>query len=198
MPRPCPPWSSSMKMPAQPSSHISLQASSSYFSASASSRIRSGLKRAASISFAVRLMACWSSVKSKFICALPQLRQAEHALGDDVLEDLRGAALNRVGARAEQPVGPRVVPLGGVLAEDVGGQLRERLVDLAPLPLRERALGARHAPLHDLGETAPRVESQELHLDRELRDPLADHRVLVDAALLCELRHVLERHPHAR
>ena len=57
-----------MKMPAQPSSHISFQASSSYAPASASSRTRSGLKRAASSSFAVRLIACWSSVKSKFMC----------------------------------------------------------------------------------------------------------------------------------
>src|SRR6185436_4375145 len=114
--------------------------------------MRSGLKRAASSSFAVRLIACWSSVKSKFMCALPQLRQAEHALGDDVLEDLRGAALDRVGARAEQPVGPGVVPLGRVLPEDFRSQLGERLVDLAPLPLRQRALGARHAALHYLRE----------------------------------------------
>src|SRR3954471_19458324 len=172
MPSPWPPWASSMKKPAEPTSPPSCQASSSYFSASASSRIRSGLKRAASISFAVRLIACWSSVKSKFICGLPQLRQAEHALGDDVLEDLGGAALDRVRARAEQPVGPRVVPLGGVLAEDVGGQLGQRLVDLAPLPLRQRALRARHAALHDLGEPPPRVEPQQLNLDGELRDPL--------------------------
>src|SRR3954452_11133257 len=155
-----------MKMPAQPSSHISLQASSSYFSASASSRIRSGLKRAASISFAVRLMACWSSVKSKFICALPQLRKAEPPLGDDVLEDLGGAALDRVGARAEQPVGPGVVPLGRVLAEDVGGQFGERLVDLAPLPLGQRSLWTGHAALHDLREPAPRVEPHQRDLER--------------------------------
>src|SRR3954454_964466 len=117
MPSPWPPCSSSMKMPAQPSTDSSFQASSSYAPASASSRIRSGLKRAASSSFAVRLMACWSSVKSKFM-ALPQLRQAEHALGDDVLEDLGRATLDRVGARAQQPVGPVGVPGGPVLAQD--------------------------------------------------------------------------------
>src|SRR6266540_2858821 len=134
MPSPWPPFSSSMKMPAQPSSHISFQASSSYRPDSASSRTRSGLKRAASISLAVRLIACWSSVKSKFI-PLPQLRQAEHALGDDVLEDLGRAALDRIGPRAEQLVGPRRVPGSPVLAEDVHGKLGQRLVDLAPLPL---------------------------------------------------------------
>src|SRR3712207_7574989 len=37
----------------------------------------------------------------------PGPRQAEHALGDDVLQDLRGAALDRVAARAQQLVGPR-------------------------------------------------------------------------------------------
>ena len=35
-----------------------------------------------------------------------QLWQAEHALGDDVLEDLGGAALDRVRARAQEAVGP--------------------------------------------------------------------------------------------
>src|SRR5215207_1235085 len=136
MPRPWPPWSSSMKMPAQPSSDISFQASSSWLPASASSRTRSGLKRAASRSLAVRLIACWSSVKSKFM-GLPQLRQAEHPLGDDVLEDLGGAALDRVRAGAQQAVGPGRVPRSAVLTEDVHGQLGERLVDLTPLPLRQ-------------------------------------------------------------
>src|SRR5215210_127434 len=185
-----------MKIPAQPSSAISFQAPSSYLPDSASSRTRSGLKRAASISFAVRLIACWSSVKSKFI-RLPQLRQAEHALGDDVLEDLGGAALNRVRERAQQAVGPGRITGRAVLAEDVHGQLGERLVDLAPLPLRQRALGARHAALHDVGEPAPGVQAQQLDLDGELCDALADQRVIGHAALVRELLEVLERHPHA-
>src|SRR4051794_22769140 len=161
MPRPWPPYSSSMKMPGQPSSPSSFQASSSYVPASASSRTRSNLKRSASRSCAVRLMACWSSVKSKFIGS-PELRQAEHALGDDVLEDLRRAALDRVGARAQHPVGPGRVPVGALLTEDVDGQLGQRLVDLAPLPLRQRALRARHPVLHDRGEAAPGVQAQQL------------------------------------
>jgi hypothetical protein len=66
-PRPWPPCSSPMKIPAQPSSQISFQASWSYSSASASSRTCSVVKRALSRSLAVRLIACWSSEKSKFI-----------------------------------------------------------------------------------------------------------------------------------
>src|SRR4051794_31940301 len=165
MPRPWPPCSSSMKMPGQPSSQSSSQAPWSYSPASASSRTRSNLKRSASRSCAVRLMACWSSVKSKFN-ALPQLGEAEHALGDDVLEDLGGATLDRVGARAQHPIGPRRVPVRALLAEDVDRELGERLVDLAPLPLRQRALRAGNALLHDRGQAAPGVEAQQLDLDR--------------------------------
>src|ERR671914_2258338 len=142
VPSPWPPCSSPMKMPGQPSSQSSRQVASSYLPASASSRTRSILKRSPSSSLAVRLIACWSSEKSKFTFApLSQLRQAEHSLGDDVLEDLGSAALDRVGARAQQPVGPGRLPVGALLAENVDRDLRERLVDLTPLPLRQRALG---------------------------------------------------------
>src|SRR5215204_3620865 len=195
-PSPWPPCASSTKIPAQPSSDISFQASSSWLPDSASSRTRSGLKRAARSSLAVRLIACWSSVKSKFM-GLPQLRQAEHALGDDVLEDLGGAALDRVRARAQEAVGPGRVPGHAVLAEDVHRQLGERLVDLAPLPLRQRALGTGNAALHDLREPAPGVQAQQLHLDRELGDALADQRVVGHAALAGERLQVVEGHPHA-
>src|SRR5436189_3120064 len=107
IPSPWPPLSSPMKMPGQPSSETSFQASSAYCFDSASSRRRSSLKRLASRSRAVSLIALWSSVKSKFIaCLLAHPRQAEHALGDDVLQDLRRAAFDRVRARTEEAVGP--------------------------------------------------------------------------------------------
>src|SRR5918996_3688244 len=197
VPSPWPPCSSPMKMPGQPSSQSSFQVASSYFPASASSRTRSILKRSASSSFAVRLMACWSSEKSKFTIALPlsQLRQAEHPLGDDVLEDLGGAALDRVRPRAQQPVGPWRLPVRPLLAEDLDGELGQRLVDLAPLPLRERALRPGHAALHDLREATPGVQPQQLDLDRQLGQLLADHRLLVRAALGRELLQLLERDP---
>ena len=61
----------------------------------------------ASSSRAVALIVRWSSVKSKFMPASSaRSRQAEHALGDDVLEDLGRAALDRVAARAQQLVAP--------------------------------------------------------------------------------------------
>src|SRR5918999_3824772 len=192
VPSPWPSCSSSMKMPGQPSSQSSRQMASSYSPAYASSRTRSILKRSPSSSLAVRLIACWSSEKSKFTFApLSQLRQAEHPLGDDVLEDLGRAALDRVGTRAQQPVGPGRLPVGALLAEDLDGELGQRLVDLAPLPLGKRPLRARHAALHDLREAAPRVEAQQLDLDGQLGELLADDRVVVDAALGGELLQLL-------
>src|SRR5262249_43391529 len=73
-------------------------------------------------------------------------REPEHALGDDVAEDLARAGLDRVSARAELLVLPG--PLGvaaavGQLrarAEDLEGQLRQPLVRLRPHELRRRAL----------------------------------------------------------
>ena len=69
----------------------------------------------------------------------------EHALGDDVLEDLGRAALDRVRAGAQEAIRPR--PLGELRARagHVHRQLGHRLVDLGPLPLAERALRARRA-----------------------------------------------------
>src|ERR687896_2313115 len=198
VPSPWPPCSSPMKMPGQPSSQSSFQAASSYSPASASSRTRSILKRSASSSLAVRLIACWSSEKSKFTFAasLSQLRQAEHALGDDVLEDLRGAALDRIGAGAEEAIGPGRLPGGAVLAQHVDRELSKRLVDLGPLPLGERALWSRHPALHDLSEPAPGIQPQQLDLDRELAEPLPHHRVVRHAALLGELPELVQGDPH--
>src|SRR6478752_1870152 len=133
-PRPWPPCSSAMKMPGQPSSDTSFQASSPYCLDSASSRSRSSLKRLASRSRAVSLIALWSSVKSKFM-PLPHPRKAEDALGDDVLQDLRRAALDRVGAGTQEAVGPVGVEDRALVAADVHRELRERLVRLRPLEL---------------------------------------------------------------
>src|SRR6188768_1223104 len=108
MPSPCPPHSSGSARPVQPSSAISSQSDCSKpFSLSASSRMRSDLYRAARKSWAVALIACCSSLRSKYISrrqSLTHPRQAKHALGDDVLEDVGGAALDRVGARAQEAV----------------------------------------------------------------------------------------------
>src|SRR3954452_19974038 len=137
-----------MKMPGQPSSDTSFQASSPYVFNSASSRSRSSLKRLASRSRAVSLMALWSSVKSKFISLelLAHPRKAEHPLGDDVLQDLRRAALDRVRAGAQEAVGPVGVEDRALVAADVHRELGERLIGLRPLQLRQRPLRAWLAP----------------------------------------------------
>src|SRR6476469_9601716 len=169
MPSPCPPHSSGTASPVQPSSAISCQPDSSKPSSLAAiSRSRSDLKREARKSWAVALIACCSSVRSKYISKFrprallssSEPRQAEHALGDDVLEDVRRAALDRVGARAEEAVLPGAVG-GSVLgaaaerrvgALDVERQLGDPLVDVGPLPLAQGALRAGDAGLHRLGQ----------------------------------------------
>src|SRR4029079_19454380 len=71
--------------------------------------------------------------------------EAEHSLGDDVAEDLRGARLDGVAAAAELLVLPvaavRRVLLAecAVRAEDLDGELRDALVRLGPHELRDRA-----------------------------------------------------------
>src|SRR5207253_9284811 len=75
-------------------------------------------------------------------------RQPEHALGDDVAEDLRGAGLDRVAAAAELLVVPVVVVDDPVVAEDLPRELRQPLVLLRPVQLRDGPLGAGDAGLH--------------------------------------------------
>ena len=64
--------------------------------------------------------------------SLAQPRQAEDPLGDDVLEDVGGAALDRVGAGAEEAVLP------GAAGDRVLGAAAERRVGALDL---ERQLG---------------------------------------------------------
>src|SRR6476646_7601705 len=187
MPRPWPPHSSGSARPAQPSSAICFQPSGSVPSSLAAiSRIRSDLKREARKSWAVDLIACCSSVRSNYIfktlpLSLAQPRQAEHALGDDVLEDVRGPALDRVGAGAQEAVLPGAVVdrVGGAARErrvgalDLQCQLGQALVDVGPLPLAQRALRPGDARLHRLGQAAIGVEAHRLGLDVELGDALA-------------------------
>ena len=88
------------------------------------------------------------------------LRQAEHHLADDVALDLRRPGVDRAGARVEERAdpAPRAVRRAGVVglerarraaagrrqrlgAEDVDRQLGDLLVVLAPVQLRDRAVG---------------------------------------------------------
>src|SRR5207248_1699049 len=100
----------------------------------------------------------WSLGRSPFVKGEARLilwplahpRQAEHALGDDVFQDLRRAALDRVRARTQEAVGPVGVEHRPLVAANVHRELRQRLVRLRPLQLRQRALGTGLAALHDL------------------------------------------------
>src|SRR3954453_9497299 len=95
VPSPCPPCSSAMAMPGQPSSQISAHRAGSLGSSpSASSRTFSALKRSARKERAVDLISRCSSLKSKSIWLLAQLGKAEDALGDDVPQHVAGAALD--------------------------------------------------------------------------------------------------------
>src|SRR3954471_22352201 len=182
-PSPWPPCCSDTAIPGQPSSHSTRHSPSSYAAASAASRTFSKGEREASISRAVRLMSCWSVLRSKFIAASSaRSRQAEHALGDDVLEDLRGAALDRVAAGAQQLVGPARAAGQGLRAEQVGSQLRELLVALRPHPLDQRALRARLAVLLDRRQPAVGRQADDLRLDVELAEPVGDRAVVQQAA----------------
>src|SRR3954452_15926961 len=191
MPRPCPPCSSAIAMPGQPSSTSSAHRSASYALPSAAARTFSSVERLASRSRAVRLISCWSSVKSKFMKSLlTHPREAQNALRDDVLEDLGGAALDGVAAGAQQLVGPAVAGRQRVGTEQVGRELRELLVGLRPHPLGQRALGARRAVLLDRRQPAVGGQAQDLGLQVQLPELVGDDRVveqIAPAGLLDEL-----------
>src|SRR3954454_19759508 len=195
MPSPWPPSSSGIAIPAQPRSEISFQRPSSYERASASSRTFSGLKREARNSCAVRLISCSSSFRSKFAWAFPssQPRQSQDALGDDVLQHLGRAALDRIGAGAQEAMAPLRPDAHPLRAEHVVAELRQRLVVVRPLPLAERALGSGDPGLHRLGEGAEGTETHRLDPDLQLRDPLANYRIAVEAALTNHGEQVLHR-----
>src|SRR3954447_13957246 len=83
--------------------------------------------------------------------------QADDALGDDVAKDLRRTGLDRVAAAAQLLVLPVAVPDRAVAVE-LGGQalqrereLRQPLVGLRPVQLRDRPLRAGHAGLLQRG-----------------------------------------------
>src|SRR5262245_16267615 len=108
-------------------------------------------------------------------------REAEDALGDDVAEDLRRTRLDRVAARAELLVAPPAVAVLG--AVDLERELRQPLVLLRPVELRDRALGAGDAGLDELRQRAVVRELEGLELDPLTRDEVAQARV-GEAALL--------------
>src|SRR5512143_2333363 len=94
------------------------------------------------------------------------LGQAEHALAQDVAQDLGGAGADAAAAR-EQAVELPLALVGRVRAarldlrvgsDDLGGQLGQLLVEQAPEELGGGALRPRRAAAQDLGEAAVAVE----------------------------------------
>src|SRR5205823_13964896 len=125
----------------------------------------------------------------------PSVGQPEHALGDDVELDLRGAALDRVAARAE-PVArhlellvrkARALPAERLRPQDLHHQRAPALVQLRPVELEDRRLGA--GLVAGLGAVARarqrQIETGLVHL--ELRDAVAGARIGDAAALLAEV-----------
>src|SRR5262245_13421880 len=105
-----------------------------------------------------------SSLKPKFMGLA--FRETEHALADNVLLDLGGAALDGVGAGAEEAVLPEPVldrpaaALGelGVGTLELHGHLLEALMAFHPHHLAGGGLGTGQLALEELGDRArPRV-----------------------------------------
>src|SRR6266571_4498161 len=205
-PSPLPPCSSGKTSPSQPCSAIFFQ-KSSVTPAGSSMRLRTNSDgHSFSRNFrAVERSSSCSSLKPKSIAlplyrpALP-FREAEHALADDVLLDLRRAALDRVRARAEERVVPepavhravralrelRVGPL------DLHRELLELLMRLHPAHLARGRLRTGQLPAQEARDRARAGEPQALRVDPELRELLAHDRALGDDApvLLHPPRHV--------
>src|SRR5439155_21694605 len=127
-------------------------------------------------------------------------RQAEHALAEDVLENLRRAGTDAARAReqlVELPLAlvgrPRPARDLRVRPDHLRGRQRQLLVEMAPEEFGRRALRSRRAAFQDLGEAAVAVELQRLLADPQLGDLLADDGVGVTPAALRQLDQALER-----
>src|SRR5918999_752566 len=194
VPSPWPPCSSPMKMPGQPSSQSSRQVASSYWPASASSRTRSIMKRSASSSFAVRLIACWSSEKSKFTRSppyrsfgRPSTRSATMFLRISVVPPSIELARERSsryvqGDSQYAPSSPRIAQPGALVHERLD-RPRPAVADAAdhvlvrdPRLLHEELVELRL--LRDLVER-PDLHGLLLHVEDEVGQALMLGRVLV-------------------
>src|SRR5579875_2775427 len=182
VPSPCPPCSLATAIPGQPSSTSSRHKSGSYAPASAASRTRANGERADKSSRATSLICFCSSVRSKSMwvsgrAASAAPGQAERPLGHDVLEDLGGAALDRVAAGAQQFIAPRPAGRQRLGSDHLRRQLGELLVGLRPHPLGERSLGPRLAVALDGGQSPVGGQPQHLDLQVQLAQTVGDQRV---------------------
>src|SRR6266566_1697131 len=129
------------------------------------------------------------------------LRQAEHAFGEDVAEDLgrAGADATRAGQQlVELPLAVVRRPrrLAGDLrigADHLGGDVGQLLVHLAPEELRGRALGPGRAAAQDLGEAPVAVELERLLADPERGELLSQDGIAALPLLLDEAHETMQR-----
>src|SRR5712691_13324371 len=125
----------------------------------------------------------WLNPKSM---GCPLFGEPEHALADDVLLDFRRAALDGVGAGAEERVLPEPAVHGPVRPAqdlrvgplDLHRQILDLLVCLDPAHLARGRLGARDLALEELGDRPRAHVLQALSVDPELGDLLTHDRVL--------------------
>src|SRR5215470_19904535 len=141
MPSPLPPYVSGSESPCQPSCAISFHIDSlSPRGSSQRRRTVAALQCSSRNARAEFFSNCWSELNEKSMASGLQavgahfLRQAEHALSDDVLLDLGRPGVDRAGARPEKRGGE-------------GAGLARRGVDLLELLARDHRLAERSEDL---------------------------------------------------
>src|SRR5881628_3946137 len=191
MPSPLPPYASGSASPSQPSWAISFHiVSLSPRGSSHRRRTVAGLQCSSRNARAEFFRSCWSELNEKSMASDLQavgahfLRQAEHALADDVLLDLGRPGVDRAGARPEEGgrEGPGLagggVDLLELFARDhqlpEGPEDLERELVVARLELGIRQFG-------DRGRSARRVALLEGREDAQRRVAL-DFEIRVDPA----------------
>src|SRR6185437_6810059 len=195
-PNSLPPCASGTRKPAQPSSTICRHRGSEKPNASLSSRsLRSAAtgERLAKKSSAVARTRASSGLSTSAIAA--SIRQAKHALGDDVELDLGGAAFDRIRLGAQPfPCRPQLLrceavafPAQGLRAEAGEQQLEFPLVELGAVELEHGGGGTRCAAgLGLLGGAALRQEEGALiHFMRG--DAVAQHGIGDAAVALADI-----------
>src|SRR5215467_8229220 len=129
------------------------------------------------------------------------LRQAEHALGEDVAKNLGGPGADPAAAGQQLVELPLAVvrrPRGAVgdlrvRSDDLRGDVRQLLIELAPEELRGRALGPGRAAAQDLREAPVAVELERLLADPEGGQLLTQDWIFAPALLLRETHQAVQR-----
>src|SRR6266480_1223829 len=200
MPRPLPPCASGSERPSQPSCAISFHSVSlSPRGSSHKRRTVAGFTCSSRNPRAEFFRSCWSELNEKSMASGLQavrahfLGQAEHALTDDVLLDLRGARVDRAGARPEERGRPRAGLAGGsvdvlellargdelaVRPEDLERELEVAFLELRVGELGDGRRGARGVAVLQRRQHPQRGVALDLELGVGLPQPRADRGVL--------------------